>query len=711
MKKLLLATAGLLIAIMGFGQTTALHFDGVDDYVILPSSSKLNGLTKITIETWLNVTNHNSSPCADCAPIVWHQQNAYRFGTGNTQKVNMSLSIGGTTVTITSSKIIKDSLWHHIAGTYDGNKLRLFIDGIQTDSVSKSGSIGYSSSADVWIADPKTGYGGVLDEIRIWDYARNLKEIREGSLRRISSNTIGLAAQLNFEDGTPYANNTSLSKVKDNSPFKNDGSLNNFRLQDSTSNFVIGRSFCDTVVKSKFSISRCVKYQLPSKKKTVTQSGTYYDTIMSYRGCDSAMTIVLTILKPTASSFNVAQCDSFKNPISGTVYFKSGKYQNTLINKAGCDSIVTFNVTIYKKDTTVFNYDGCNSLKLNNGKTVFNTGIMIDSLKGFRGCDSFVLHKYTIRKSTIAKRTLYLCKFVISPSDRSTVYYQPGTYYHTLQNAAKCDSIIEYTVLSESSSGVVNMKGCGLVKSPSKKYTYTKSGTYYDTLEFANYRGCDSFITLNLTITSPVKENIQVTACKQYTAPSGTVTVNSTQTITDILRSKNGCDSILYTIDVTIETINTQFTRTQNTLTANTTQSGATFRWLDCKKAYSPVVGENQSSFSPVTDGQFALEVTVNNCTDTSACYTFAYNGISKSNNILPVSISPNPTSGSIAIHSPLILNNVRIEIMDSNGKIIFTENRDKISTTLLQLSAAAGIYKIKLTADQGWFTHTIMIK
>jgi hypothetical protein len=266
-------------------------------------------------------------------------------------------------------------------------------------------------------------------------------------------------------------------------------------------------------------------------------------------------------------------------------------------------------------------------------------------------------------------------------------------------------------VVSESSSGIVNMKGCGSVKSPSKKYTYTKSGTYYDTLEFANYRGCDSFITLNLTITSPVKENIQVTACKQYTAPSGTVTVNSTQTITDILRSKNGCDSIQYTIDVTIETINTQFTRTQNTLTANTTQSGATFRWLDCKKGYAPIVGETQSSFSPITDGQFALEVTVNNCKDTSVCYTFAYNGISKSNYFLPVSISPNPTSGLIALNSQMILNNVMIELIDSNGKIVFTENRDKINSTLLPLSVAPGIYSIKLTADQGWFTHTLMVQ
>jgi len=711
MKKLLLAILIGLVGLNGYGQTTALHFDGIDDYAVLPSSSKLNGLTKITIELWLLVTNHNSSPCPDCAPIVWHQQNSYRFGTGNTQKVNMSLSIGGTTVTITSSKIIKDSLWHHIAGTYDGSKLRLFIDGVQTDSVSKSGSIGYSSSADVWIADPKTGYGGVLDEIRIWDYARNLKEIREGSLRRVPANTIGLAAQLNFEDGTAYKNNTTVTTVKDNSPFKNDGTINNFRLQDSASNFVIGRSYCDTVVRSKFSLSRCVKYQLPSKKKTVTQSGTYYDTIMSYRGCDSIMTIQLTILKPTGSSFNVAQCDSFKNPISGAVYFKSGKYQSIIVNKAGCDSTVTFNVIIYKKDTTIFNYDACNSIKLNNGKTVSNSGVMVDSLKGFRGCDSFVIHKFTVRKATSAKRTLYLCNFVISPSDRGTVYYKPGTYYHTLQNAAKCDSVIEYNVVSESSSGTINLKGCGLVKSPSKKYTYTQSGTYYDTLEYANYRGCDSFITINLTISTATKQNLQVTACRTYRSPSGAKTVTSTQTITDVIKSKNGCDSIQYSIDVTIETVNTQFTRTQNTLTANTTQSGASFRWLDCKKGYAPVAGETQSSFSPLSDGQFALEVDVNNCKDTSPCYTFAYNGNHLIQNELPLVIYPNPTKQNIYIKSSLVLNNVYVRVYDGTGKLITSEFCESLREKSLLLPTAAGIYFIQLHCNQGSFAQSILVE
>ena len=215
--------------------------------------------------------------CGDCAPIIWHQGKAFRFGTGNGKIVHLQLFNSTTVVSLNSSTQITANAWNHIAGTFDGAKMKIYINGVCKDSSSSSFSISYSGTSDVWIADPATGYNGTLEETRIWDYARSEAQIKEGMYRKYPTNQSGLMLQYSYEDGVPYKVNTSVSSIVDNSSFANKGGAKNFRMTDSTSNFVLGRSFCDTIAYAKFSLNRCVSYQLPSKKKTVSKSGVYQE--------------------------------------------------------------------------------------------------------------------------------------------------------------------------------------------------------------------------------------------------------------------------------------------------------------------------------------------------------------------------------------------------------------------------------------------------
>ena len=70
MKKLLQLICLYLVAHSASAQKSAMHFDGVNDYIPITGTTKLNGPGKITLETWVYVTNSASSPCADCAPVV-----------------------------------------------------------------------------------------------------------------------------------------------------------------------------------------------------------------------------------------------------------------------------------------------------------------------------------------------------------------------------------------------------------------------------------------------------------------------------------------------------------------------------------------------------------------------------------------------------------------------------------------------------------------
>lgn len=701
MKRLLLILCFLLQFQFSCAQRTALHFDGVDDYVLVAGNSKLSGPAKITCETWIYVTNFNSSPCGDCAPIIWQQDKAYRFGVGNTKAVHFQLMNGTTVVSLSSSSVLSPNTWHHIAGTFDGTKLKIYVDGVATDSTSATFSISYkSSSTDVWIADPATGYGGVLEETRIWDYARSKAEIKEGMAKRYNSSTTGLILSFSYEDGIAYKNNTTVTKTDDGSSNNNDGAPKNFKMQDSASNFILGRSYCDTVAYSKYSISKCVSYQVPSKKRTITKSGTYNDTIMSWRGCDSVMTINVTILKPTGSAQTYYSCDSFKSPYSYIVYRKSGKYQEKLKNSVGCDSIISMTVNIIKKDTTIYTYNNCEFVKLKNGKTVYKSGFYIDSLKNFRGCDSFIFNVVKVRNKTMAKANLKICRFVICPSNTSKVFRTAGTYYDTITNFAGCDSIIEYTVTSKSTYGTVAISACSSYKSPSKKYTWSTSGTYYDTLVNKNSAGCDSFMTIKLTLNPPKTESLIVESCRYYVCPSGKL-ISKSSVLYDTLKFKSGCDSVIYLIHVTITNVNKGVTRNMNTLIAQTNNGSAQFQWLDCKQNYSIISGETQKQFTPSINGEYAVAVTENNCKDTSSCVLFEING----NKVLQLSqliIQPNPNRGQFNLITSITLHQVEISIVDIQGKTVKQWKFDQFNKQTFEIKPAAGLYYLKVLSLEG---------
>ena len=310
------------------------------------------------------------------------------------------------------------------------------------------------------------------------------------------------------------------------------------------------------------------------------------------------MTIKLTINQPTSSGTKVTACDSFVNPINGAVYKKSGTYKVTIFNKAGCDSSIAYFVTIGNKDTNFIYYDECIQAKLSNGTTVTKSGTYVDKFQTYLGCDSFDFHVVTIRQPSTAKRTLKLCKFIICPTNSSLVFKKPGIYHDTIKNVAGCDSAIEYTVVSAATSGTISPTACNSYKSPSGKYTYTTSGTYYDTLVSLNKAGCDSFITINLKMIQATKLQLSPVACRSYKVPSGAQIVTSSKTVKDYIKGYRGCDSIEYTINVTINNANVGTTRSVNTLSATTTNTSATFQWLNCNNSMAKIAGATNKDFT-----------------------------------------------------------------------------------------------------------------
>lgn len=186
--------------------------------------------------------------------------------------------------------------------------------------------------------------------------------------------------------------------------------------------------------------------------------------------------------------------------------------------------------------------------------------------------------------------------------------------------------------------------------------------------------------------------SISPTACLSYTAPSGAV-FTSSGSFQDIIENSAGCDSII-TVDLTVNTVDTSLTVSLPTLTANATN--ATFQWIDCSDN-SVVQGEtNQSLNLPV--GTYSVEVTQNNCVDTSRCVLVSSVGIEQLlNPNTSIHVQPNPVVNDLTILLDGPLPNNKIQLFAPDGHLLHEEQLSKGHTVLHMEEYAPGIYLLRI--------------
>jgi len=130
------------------------------------------------------------------------------------------------------------------------------------------------------------------------------------------------------------------------------GLMDEFRFYNRALSDVEILDLFDLSTSSNTVIAMCDSMISPSGMHTWTTSGIYNDTIPNNAGCDSIITFDLTILSPSYSSLTTSACNSYQAP-SGTIFSTTGLYQDIIANNAGCDSIIDIDLTIESVDTSV----------------------------------------------------------------------------------------------------------------------------------------------------------------------------------------------------------------------------------------------------------------------------------------------------------------------------------------------------------------------
>ena len=148
---------------------------------------------------------------------------------------------------------------------------------------------------------------------------------------------------------------------------------------------------------------------------------------------------------------------------------------------------------------------------------------------------------------------------------------------------------------------------------------------------------------------------------------------------------------VLSDIDVTIDTTSLP------ALTAN--QTGANYQWLNCDNANSPVAGETNQNFTVTSSGNYAVEISVGHCVDTSACENVTVTGTEEINTNI-VYIYPNPTNGTLTIDVSPDAEIVNYSITTIDGRIVF---RGKFSQNFVKVDLSnerKGVYFLTLESS-----------
>ncbi len=617
MKTKLLLIALTLFAGVSFGQSpgNCLHFNGVNNNVstALPTVFNNVAANDLTIEAWVYPEGNVFSR------IVFAQFTTSSF-------VSLSIATGNSiyfyvnnTASQTTNAGLPANQWTHVACTWDAStqQIQIFFNGIpQATTAGGSSSTGSDNLMTIGSRTNNAQYfPGRIDEVRIWDDIRTPCEIQSSYTTEYTATQPNMVAYYKFNEGTAGGTNTGITTLPDLTTNYN-GTLNGFGLSGTTSNWI--------------------------------SSGATIST-----------------LNQTSGVVNGVDTQTSCGPITwidGNNYTSSNNTATYLLSNGsvnGCDSLVTLDFTLLTPSTGVDVQSSCSPITWLDGNTYSadeNAATYAIPGGATNGCDSVVTLNFTLLTASTGVDVQSSC---------TPITWLDGNTYSADENAAT------YAILG----GAAN--------------------------------GCDSIVTLNFTLLSASTGIDVQSSCGSYTWIDGNTytTDENTATYTFTGGAANGCDSIV-TLNLTVNSVDVTTSVSNNVLSANT--AGATYQWLDCDNGYSVISGETNATFTPTSNGNYAVAITENSCTDTSACTAITTIGIVENFWGADFTVYPNPTNGLIEIQFSEFQGAISIELYSLEGKLV-QSTTSKSTSFELMIEQPAGVYLLKLSNELG-NTSTIQV-
>lgn len=227
---------------------SSLNFDGNDDIVSLPQSFSELGSSSFTVESWVKVPtvgtgglgatervgiifgNFTTAAAADSFEFEIHDDGQVRIFWNNG-----AINIFGT-------QDLRDNSWHHIAcvRNIDDNTFKIYIDGVEELSTTAGINLALNNlffiGGDGRLASGPNFHGNI-DDLRVWNVSKTQTEISQSMNCELTGFEPNLLAYYNFNQGLIDFVNTTETSLIDSSSNNNNGTLQNFALVASASNW------------------------------------------------------------------------------------------------------------------------------------------------------------------------------------------------------------------------------------------------------------------------------------------------------------------------------------------------------------------------------------------------------------------------------------------------------------------------------------------
>ena len=289
--------------------------------------------------------------------------------------------------------------------------------------------------------------------------------------------------------------------------------------------------------------------------QSLTAAGTYTTLLQNINGCDSTATLNLIVNPNVTSTQNIAICqNALPYRWNNQSLTAAGTYTTLLQNINGCDSTVTLNLVVNPNVSSTQNITICqNALPYRwNNQSMTAGGTYTAILQNINGCDSTVTLNLVVNPNVSSTQNKTICQNALPYRWNNQSLTAAGTYTVFLQSINGCDSVITlHLLVNPTVTGEETITRCA----SSLPYNWnsqsiTAAGYYTATL--ISPSGCDSIATLHLLVNPTVIGVETITLCASslpYSWNNQSIAGAGDYTATVV--SAAGCDSIV-TLHLTV---------------------------------------------------------------------------------------------------------------------------------------------------------------
>jgi hypothetical protein len=500
---------------------------------------------------------------------------------------------------------------------------------------------------------------------------------------------------------------------------------------------------------------------------SATQNGTYTVTVTNTGGCTGTASVNVSVgnTVTASASVNSPVCEGAtlnlsatpaglsyswsgpggftsnqQNPsISNATTVNAGNYAVTVTNASGCSA--TTNVIAVVNEKPVLTAQS-NSPVCENQQVTLSAQPGNLSSYNWSGPNNFSANQSnaTINNATALASGTYIVTATNSNGCSNTASISV-TVSNSVQVTVTADGSLcvgESIILNAEPSGMQSYSWSGPDGFSSSQQnpvinnvTTNQSGTY--SLTVTNTGGCTGTGSVQVNVSGEIQAVATVNnpLCEGSTLvleaqPSGIANYSwsgpnnfSASTASVEIEDANSALNGLYTVTITsgngctgtasvfAEVIEVDAGVTQNGLTLTANNTNATYQWLDCNNNFAEITGEDNQTFAAATNGNYAVAVTENGCTQNSSCYEIIIVGLSETNDLNSYKIYPNPSMGIFNIE---IYGAAAVVVYDAIGSVVHQEKviAGKSQIDLSHLSN--GIYNLQLSSNAGKVNSKIII-